>query len=107
MEIDIGTPGVRNEPDYWGETGTDRFYDFDPGRQNGHIILAREFTRALVLARFGPTGGFANIGQGATSIDLGGTYYRLQADNTTGPAISSIVLGQSEGAILLKEPLNK
>jgi len=101
QSIDIGTPVERAENNYWGDPDTDYFYDFDPAHPSTHIILAREYTNALVLARFG-SGGIANIGNNPTSITLGGAYYPLQDDNTTGASITSISLGQSEGAILMK-----
>ncbi len=102
MEINIGVPVTRTGTDYWGETNTNRFYEF--ASETGYKILAREYSDALVLANFG-SGGWANIGNNPTTHDLEGEYYPLLADNTTGPAVTSIALGQSEGVILLKSPI--
>ncbi len=102
MEINIGIPKVQAKTDYWGDTNTNRFYEFASG--TGYKILAREYSYALVLANFG-SGGWENIGNNPITIDLGDEYYPLLADNTNGPAITSITLGQSEGVILLKSPV--
>ena len=102
MEINIGTPVTRTGADYWGGTNTDRFYEFASG--SDYRILAREYSNALVLANFG-SGGWDNIGNNLTTHQLDGGYYPLLDDNTNGPAVTSITLGQSEGAILLKEPV--
>ncbi|MCF6351826.1 MAG: T9SS type A sorting domain-containing protein [Cyclobacteriaceae bacterium] len=102
IEINIGTPIVRSTVDYWGETNTDRFYEFANG--TGYQILAREYTNALVLTNFGG-GGWANIGNNPTTHQLDGEYYPLLDDNTNAPAVTSITLGQSEGVILLKSPV--
>jgi hypothetical protein len=46
-----------------------------------------------------------NYAEYSGDIPLGGTYYPLKADGTTGSAISTIQLRRSEGAILMKAPL--
>ncbi len=102
MEINIGVPIAKTGTDYWGDTDTNRFYEFASG--SGYKVLAREYSYALVLAKFG-SGGWDNIGNNPTTLDLGGEYYPLLADNTNGPAITSITLGSSEGVILLKSPV--
>ena len=99
MEINVGTPVTKTGTDYWGETNTNRFYEFASG--TGYKILAREYSNALVLANFG-SGGWDNIGNNQTTHQLDGTYYPLLENNTLGAGITSITLGQSEGAILLK-----
>ena len=102
QSVDVGTPVVRAGLDYWGVADTDRFYTHStPG---AHVVLARDYTNALVVCRFG-SGGFGSIGTDATALALGGTYYELLADNTTGAAITSITLGQSEGAVLMRNPI--
>ncbi len=102
MEINIGVPLAKTGTDYWGDTDTNRFYEFASG--SGYKVLAREYSYALVLANF-DSGGWDNIGNNPTTLDLGGEYYPLLADNTNGPAITSITLGSSEGVILLKSPV--
>ncbi len=101
MEVNIGVPVTRQKNDYWNTPNTNRFYEFSSG--SGYVILAREYSNALVLAKFG-RGGFSNIGTNSASYQLPGKFYRLRADNTYGPAITSITLGESEGAILIKDP---
>ncbi|MCF6351825.1 MAG: T9SS type A sorting domain-containing protein [Cyclobacteriaceae bacterium] len=103
MEVDIRKPVVRGQADYWGETNTDRFFVFAQGAD--YTILGREYNDALVLSKFANVGGWANIGSNPTTHDLGGEYYPLLADNTNGLAITSITLGTTEGAILLKSPV--
>jgi hypothetical protein len=66
----------------------------------------RDFTKAIVLLR-----GQVYITQEAEldtysqPISLGGTYYPLKADGTTGPGVTSIQLRSDEGAILMKQPV--
>ncbi|MCF6307734.1 MAG: T9SS type A sorting domain-containing protein [Flavobacteriaceae bacterium] len=102
MEINIGVPIAKTSADYWGITNTDRFYEFASG--SDYQTLAREYSNALVIAQFG-SGGWANIGNNPVTHQLDGEYYPLLDDNTNGPAITSITLGQSEGVILLKSPV--
>ncbi len=102
IEINIGVPITKTGTDYWGEPNTNRFFEFASG--TGYKVLAREYSYALVLANFG-SGGWDNIGNNPITIDLGDEYYPLLADNTNGPAVTSITLGQSEGVILLKSPV--
>ena len=102
MEVNIGVPITRTTgTDYWGAPNTDRFYELEVG--SGYRVLAREYSNALVLAKFG-RGGFDNIGNNPVTHQLGGEYYPLLEDNTTGPAVTSVTLGESEGIILLKQP---
>jgi hypothetical protein len=42
----------------------------------------------------------------SNSISLGGTYYELYADGTTGPPVTSITLRTGEGKIMLEYPIN-
>ena len=100
MEVDIGQPMTRTQPDYWNETGTDRFFTFAQGTD--YIILGREYGNALVLARFDNQGGWANIGNAPATHELGGEYYPLLEDNHLGSAVTSVTLGTSEGVILIK-----
>lgn len=100
MEVNVGTPVVRSGTDYWGENNTDRFFIFE--QTSSYVILGREYTNALVLAKFGVTGGFANIGTNPTSHNLDSDYYPLLEDNSTGTATSNITLGNSEGITLMK-----
>ncbi len=100
MEVNIGVPVLRPVNDYWGTANTDRFYVF-----SGDNVLAREYSNALVLAKFGHDGGWANIGNNPITYQLGDNYYPLLEDNSTGAAVTSVMLGDSEGVILLKNPV--
>lgn len=107
LEYNIGVPVVRSGPDNWGISNTDRFFTFVSVTNNSdglknYTILGREYTNALVLAKFGATGFVANAGNNPTTHNLGGNYQLLQPDNSLGPIITSITLGDSEGAILIK-----
>jgi len=75
-------------------------------------VWRRDYTNAIILLRTAhPYGGMSNNpilcdqNDWRTPIDLGGTYYSLAADGTTGPAITTISLRAGEGAILMKSPL--
>ena len=102
MEVNIGIPSARSGTDYWGTSNTDRFYELASG--SSYSLLAREYSNALVLAKFG-RGGFVNIGSNPSTHQLGREYYPLLEDNTTGAAVTSVTLGESEGMILLKSPV--
>ncbi len=102
MEINIGVPATRAGTDSWGTENTDRFYELAGG--SGYSVLAREYSNALVVAKFG-RGGWANIGNNSAIYQLGGNYYPLLEDNSTGAAVTSVTLGESEGVILLKNPV--
>jgi hypothetical protein len=70
---------------------------------NGTLgFVQRDFANARVIAAFGQGGGINNVGTNQQQFDLGGNYRLLNADNSLGPVITSITLGQSEGAILMR-----
>ena len=102
LAVDFGTPGQRNlewalGADY-GWTNLSGYGDSDNTN-----VWSRDFANALVLLR--PNGGDSSGVDYTTPsvpIPLGGTYYRLNADGTTGGAITSIQLRRDEGAILMK-----
>lgn len=106
IEFDVGAPIVREGQDYWGKTGTDRFYVLDeaayvPGKGIAYKVLAREYENALVIAKFG-VDSYPKVGREPLMHQLGGEYRRLLPDNTLGPVITEIELGQGGGAILVK-----
>jgi hypothetical protein len=105
IEYDIGSPVVRSENDYWGSSGTDRFFVFasEGTAYNSTKVLGRKYENALVLAKFGSVGGWDNIGINPITYALNGNYQRLLADNTLGDVITEITLGYGEGAILIGE----
>lgn len=105
-EYDIGRPVVRGGADYWGETNTDRFFVLDeaeyvPGLGTAYKVLAREYENALVIAKFGGDS-YPKVGRDPLVHQLDGSYRRLMPDNTLGPVITEITLGQAGGAILIK-----
>lgn len=102
IEYDIGEPVIRNGQDSWGQSNTNRFFVFADGGST-YQIMGREYDKALVLAKFGNVGGWANIGINGTTHSLGGNYRRLQEDNTLGSVINEVILGFGEGVILIKE----
>lgn len=106
IEFDVGTPVTRDDQDYWGATGTNRFYVLDeaayvPGKGIAYKVLAREYENALVIAKFGGDS-YPQIGREPLTHPLPGEYRRLLPDNSLGPVITEIKLGQGGGAILIK-----
>lgn len=112
MEYDLGDPAANGTTDYWGETGTDRFWvisdDYNPYTSQDKV-LARRFDNGMVVCRFYYSG-IANIGLvdpagvGLTepaTFDLGGTYRQLLEDNTLGEAVTEWSLLNGQGAILI------
>jgi hypothetical protein len=69
-------------------------------------VYQRQYTNALMLykplsyATGGTTGTTADAT--ATTIDLGGTYYPVQADGTLGAGVTSVSLRNGEGVVLAK-----
>jgi len=107
MAVNFGTPSTRNLE--WAK-GTDYGWPnlVAYGDAKNTNIWSRDFSNALVLHR--PSGGIFTIDDYRTPsvpIALGGTYYPLNADGTTGAAITSIQLRRAEGAILMKFPIQK
>lgn len=100
MEVNIGQPINRAGNDYWGVPNTNRFFVFAEGPN--YTIVGREYSNALVLAKFGNTGGFSNIGSNPTTHTLPSQYHQLLDDNSLGTLTSTITLGNSEGVILIK-----
>lgn len=116
LEFDIGTPAVRSGNDFWGVANTDRPYlietetaawsaelkRYDP---RGRFVLAREYTKGLVIVRFEESNNntLEELGTEPRTYQLGGEYQRLLEDNTFGPVVTEITLGLSEGAILIKK----
>jgi hypothetical protein len=103
MGVDIGIPDTSgyNGGAYsltW-KSGT------DVGGGNG--VWRRDYTKAIVLHR--PASWDTTATQYNTyssSIALGGTYYPLNADGTTGTGVTTIALRTGEGAILMKAPIS-
>ena len=68
-------------------------------------VWRRDFTKAIVLFRPWTSGYVeAELDTPSQPIELGGTYYPLLADGTTGPGVTSIRLRGAEGAILMIAP---
>ena len=106
-EYDLGKPVVRSGKDYWGVSGTDRFFTHAEGGSaaagQDYKILGREFEKGLVLAHFGnANNGIAPLAFNPVTVELGGNYRRLLEDNSLGEVITQITLGKGEGATLVK-----
>ena len=68
-------------------------------------VWRRDFTNAIVLLRAWNYSMIeSEVDTPSQPIPLGGTYYPLKADGTTGPGITSVTLRGNEGAILMKAP---
>jgi len=83
-------------------TGTGSFTMYTPSSN----IWRRDFTKAIVLHRI--ESGYPRkrcFETYSEPLALGGTYYPLLADGSTGAAITSIQLRAGEGAILMKSPV--
>ncbi len=102
LEYNLGRPVTRASEDYWEETNTNRFFSlFD---SSYHMkVLAREYEKGLVVAKFTDLGGWDNIGIEPATYALNGNYHLLLEDNTLGPVITEITLGNMQGAILIKQ----
>ena len=106
-EYDLGKPVVRKGKDYWGVSGTDRFYVHAEGgianAGQDYKILGREFEKGLVLAHFGnANNAIAPLAFNPVTVELGGNYRRLLKDNSLSEVITQITLGKGEGATLVK-----
>lgn len=70
-------------------------------------VWRRDYTNAIVLSRVAtdatPSSEYVTY---SVPISLGGTYYPLQSNGTTGAGVTSIQLRGSEAAILMKAPVN-
>jgi hypothetical protein len=100
MEVNIGEPIHRKNTDYWGKNGTDRFFIF--AKDSNSTVLGREYTNALVLAKFGPHNGWSGVGKNRKTYTLPEKFHTLNSDNSLGSLVDSISLGDGEGAILLR-----
>jgi hypothetical protein len=94
----VCTGGAQTNCDNTGGSG-----DFAGRCANLH---RRDYTKAIILYRDKkfPTKN-VELDTYSQPINLSGTYYPLRADGTTGPAITSIQLRGSEGAILMISPI--
>ncbi len=115
MAYDVGVPVVNSFGlrDVFGAAGTTEHAEFATGNDpstpsalSGGVVkqyhlFARQYSKALVLAKFLTYGG--SLGpSSATTHQLGGTYRRLLADGTLDAAvITSITLENNEAAILV------
>lgn len=102
MGVDIGVP------DSSGYNGGAYDLAWKTPAEIGGVqnVWRRDYTEAIVLVRpaaWDTTG--EEYTTPSTPMDLGGTFYPLKADGTTGAAITSISLRAAEGGILLKQPI--
>ena len=101
IEYNIGNPLKTRTRDYWGKIDTDRFFVYDKDEHS--TVLARQYTNGLVLMKFAALGkgGWNNIGQNVKTYKLSRPMRLLNADNSLGPAVNEIRLGNTEGIILV------
>jgi hypothetical protein len=117
-QVNIGVPDTAG----WNSGAVDMNYAAGPAisgqpkacTTNPSLICAplirRDFTNAVILMRPFQYNVLANeletysipINLVDSAHDLAGPYYRLNADGTTGPAITSVELRAGEAAILMK-----
>ncbi len=116
MQVDLGPPdskglngGARITP--WKTGGAPDYVSgqtratCDAAQGNCADVWRRDFTKAIVLMRTWQRALDSELETPSASISLGGVYYPLKADGTTGPGVSSVRLRGSEAAILMKQPL--
>ncbi len=110
MSIDIGTPdpagvgGGARLRDGTGETGPWKTAA-QCGSESTYGVWRRDFTKAVVLLHPSYYNSTADAYTTTCSLGpfaLGGTYYPLYADGTTGAGVTTINLKAGEGAILMK-----
>jgi hypothetical protein len=114
--VDIGAPdpaGINGGArlTYWKKGGAP---DYVSGQTRATCdtskcsdLWRRDFTKAIVLLR---TMVYQTLDSEydtpSNPIELGGTFYPLRADGTTGPGVTSIRLRGAEAAILMKRPIS-
>lgn len=102
MGLDFGVPDVN------GWNGGVRSFTWKLGTAigGGLDVWRRDYTNAIVLHRPAMYNTTAlQYTTPSSPFDLGGTYYPLFADGSTGEGITSIALKHGEGAILMKSPV--
>jgi hypothetical protein len=111
VQYDIGAPAAvpAGVSDFDGRTGTTEHYVFASGPDPydstlTYSVLARNFTKGIVLAKMMPMGSVADA-QSATTHPLDGTYYPLRSDGTLGQPVTQVILRNNEGAILIRSSM--
>ncbi len=99
-----GTPlcdGLTVAHDYWGRAigGSTRFYVCRQGKDE--TLLARNFSRGFVLAKFPAVSGICRHGAERRTVLLPRPLRQVQADGSLGPVVTSVTLGWTEGAIFV------
>ncbi len=102
LEYDIGVPVNRSKPDLWGKSNTNRMYVIEKNREKLRYVLAREYSKALVIVRYDSYIKWNDAGKDQHMYQLPGNFQLLQENNTLGPVVNTISLGKAEGAILIK-----
>jgi hypothetical protein len=95
-------------PDTSGLNGGRRMMPWKTAAESGTAggIQRRDFAGAIVLHAPGSGGASgAVLSNYGVAMPLGGTFYPLKSDGSTGAGITSIRLRTGEGAILLKAPV--
>ncbi|MBZ5581203.1 MAG: hypothetical protein LAQ30_03175, partial [Acidobacteriia bacterium] len=116
MQVDLGAPdskgvngGARMTP--WKTGGAPDYIAGQPrsacdaDKEACSGVWRRDFAKAIVLMRPFIRALESEIDTPSNAIDLGGVYYPLRADGTTGQGVSSVRLRGDEAAILMKQPI--
>jgi len=111
VEYNVGQPTANDlgKVDFWGNSGTDKFFVFARGTDNGvkYMVLGREYFRdsdeaiILVLAKVMGAPGQTE-GTHATTVQLGDHYRLVQSDFLLSTSFTSIALKNNEGVILIR-----
>ena len=111
MSVDLGPPDANG----WKGGARDLAYIKTPassGYPAGCVVACRcseiwrrDFTKAIVLLKAAHDNTYPfELDTYSPFIQLGGTYYQLYADGTTGPGITQVRIRAGEAAILMKSP---
>ena len=111
MSVDIGQP----DPKGWKAGTRDLSYIMPPASSGNpkeclqankcSEIWRRDFTNAIILVKAAHEYTYPfEYETYSPDIPLGGTYYPLYSDGTTGPPVTQVRLRAAEAAILMKSP---
>jgi hypothetical protein len=109
VEFNIGQPAFlpAGAVDFQGKTGTREHWIYATG-PDPHVptltyrVLARRFSRALVLVKMLPLGS-VDDSRSTTVHPLGGSYRPLRADGTLGASVTYAILRNNEALILVPD----
>lgn len=88
---------------YWVNPSAGYYTNTQGLRIPKDVVLAREYTRGLVLYRVPFVSGSNGYKDSTVTLNLPGTYRRVNYDGTLGPPIEQITLHGFDAAILVKD----